>query len=58
MHKIEYIKPGIEVMDISFISVVCTSPGIDPGGSGHDFEWGNDLGITPGGSSEDFEWGN
>lgn len=58
MHSTEYLEPEMEELNVSTASIICTSSGIDPGGSGHDFEWGNDLGITPGGSSEDFEWGN
>ena len=56
MHRIEYHKPVVEEL-FSPSSVICTSPGIDPGGSGHDFNWGNDNGIVPGGSGDDFNWG-
>lgn len=45
-------------MEVIQDDIICTSPSIDPGGSGHDFNWGNDIGITPGGSGDDFNWGN
>ena len=45
-------------MEIMQDDIICTSPGIDPGGSGHDFNWSKDTGITPGGNGDDFNWGN
>lgn len=57
MHKIEYLEPEVEELTFSPSSIICTS-GIDPGGSGHDFNWGNDTGTDPGGSGNDFNWGN
>lgn len=54
----KYLKPDIVSMEIMQHDIICTSPGIDPAGSGHDFNWGNDTGITPGGNGDDFNWGN
>lgn len=56
--RTKYLKPDIVSMEIMQDNIICTSLGIDPGGSGHDFNWGNDIGITPGGNGDDFNWGN
>lgn len=47
MRRKEYQKPEAEELDISISSIICTSPGIDPVGSGQDFNWGNGIGIIP-----------
>ena len=56
--KTKYRQPDIAPIAVMQSGVICTSPGTDPGGSGHDFNWGNDPGINPGGSGDDFNWGN
>lgn len=56
--KVKYLKPDIDSIGIMQENIICTSPGIDPEGSGHDFNWGDDTGVVPGGNGDDFNWGN
>lgn len=56
--RIKYLNPDIVSMEVIQDDIICTSPSIEPGGSGHDFNWGDDIGITPDGCGNDFNWGN
>lgn len=56
--KSKYLKPDIASIDMLYCNIICICSGIDPGGIGHDFDWGNDKENILEGNGDDFNWGN